>query len=43
MILNILLQNKKKYNNTLKEKEKNKVKEIFELCDKNLDGGVDMK
>jgi len=31
------------YINTLEEDEKNKVKEIFELFDKNLDGGVDMK
>ena len=31
------------YINSLDEDEKNKVKEIFELFDKNLDGGVDMK
>ena len=31
------------YINSLEEDEKNKVKEIFELFDKNLDGGVDMK
>ena len=29
--------------NSLEDDEKNKVKEIFELFDKNLDGGVDMK
>ena len=31
------------YINSLEDDEKNKVKEIFELFDKNLDGGVDMK
>ena len=31
------------YIDSLEEDEKNKVKEIFELFDKNLDGGVDMK
>ena len=31
------------YINSLEEDERNKVKEIFELFDKNLDGGVDMK
>ena len=31
------------YIDSLEEDERNKVKEIFELFDKNLDGGVDMK
>ena len=31
------------YINSLEEDEENKIKEIFELFDKNLDGGVDMK
>ena len=31
------------YIDSLEDDEKNKVKEIFELFDKNLDGGVDMK
>jgi len=33
----------KQYIDSLEEDEKNKVKEIFELFDKNLDGIVDMK
>ena len=31
------------YINSLDKDEENKIKEIFELFDKNLDGGVDMK
>lgn len=33
----------KDYINSLEEEEKKKTKEIFELFDKNLDGGVDSK
>lgn len=31
------------YINALEQDEKNKIKEIFELFDKNLDGGIDIK
>ena len=40
---NINQTESKKEKSTPKDDEKNKVKEIFELFDKNLDGGVDMK
>ncbi len=33
----------KSYIEKLDEEEKKKIKEIFELFDKNLDGGIDIK